>query len=161
MAGVLCASAGVHCTSIATRGAAVARWLRLSMSSFDRAPPRKGRIAAATDGADLTSLIVAEAPRLRRHALSLLYSRADAEDLLQDCLEAALSKQETLKDRDRLRAWLFSILNNLFLMRLRSQGRRGVPLPIDEFADSLAASVPAADRGEARDLARAMGRLSA
>jgi RNA polymerase sigma factor (sigma-70 family) len=105
--------------------------------------------------------IAAELPRLRRHAYSLLYSRADAEDLVQDCLETALAKSASLKDPERLRAWLFAILNNLFVTRLRSRARRGPALPIEDFADSLAASVPAADRDTARDLAKAMGKLSA
>ena len=123
---------------------------------------RAGRNRPARAASDeLTARILAEVPVLRRHAQSLLYSRADAEDLVQDCLEAALQKAGSLQDAARLRGWLFSILNNLFLMRLRREARRGRVLPIEEFADSLAASVPPADRDRARDLARAMGRLSA
>jgi RNA polymerase sigma-70 factor (ECF subfamily) len=109
---------------------------------------------------DLSAAIAGELPRLRRHALSLLYNRADAEDLIQDCLEIALTKQESLQDRSKLRGWLFSILNNLFLMRLRTKARRGSALPIEEFADHLAASVPPDDRIAATDLGRAMGKLS-
>ncbi len=108
----------------------------------------------------LTAAIVAELPQLRRHAVYLLYSRADADDLVQDCLEAALSKKELLQDPAKLRSWLFAILNNLFLMRLRSHARRGPALPIEDFVDSLAAAVPPEDRDTARDLARAMARLS-
>jgi len=115
---------------------------------------------APARGQDLGELIAAEVPKLRRHAISLLYNRADAEDLVQDCIETALVKQTTLADPARLRAWLFSILNNLFLMRLRSGARRGMALPIDEFADSLAASAAPTDRTLAMDLGRAMGRLS-
>jgi len=111
-------------------------------------------------GAPLNAKIAAELPRLRRHAVALLYDRADAEDLVQDCLEAALTKQHTLQDPARLRSWLFSILNNLFLMRLRTRARQGTALSIDAFADSLVAST-SADREAAADLARAMGALSA
>jgi RNA polymerase sigma-70 factor (ECF subfamily) len=109
----------------------------------------------------LNARIAAELPRLRRHAVALLYDRADAEDLVQDCLEVALTKQDTLQDPARLRSWLFSILNNLFLMRLRTKARQGTALSIDTFADSLAASVSSEDREAAADLARAMGALSA
>jgi len=84
----------------------------------------------------------------------------DADDLVQDCLEAALTKQAMLQDPTRLRPWLYAILNNLFLMRLRSGARRGTALPIDEFADNLAASAAPQDRAVAMDLGRAMGRLS-
>lgn len=114
------------------------------------------------DGGDkLSDRIAAELPRLRRHAVSLFYNRADAEDLVQDCCEAALSKQDSLQDPARLRSWLFAILNNLFLMRLRSKTRRGQTLAIDDFVDDLAASAPPEDRDTATDLARAMGKLSA
>jgi RNA polymerase sigma-70 factor (ECF subfamily) len=108
----------------------------------------------------LRAAIVAEIPRLRRHAVSLLYNSSDAEDLVQDCLEAALSKQATLKDPLRVRPWMFAILNNLFLMRMRSGSRRAVAGSIEEFADSLAAATPPEDHAGALDLARAMGKLS-
>jgi RNA polymerase sigma-70 factor, ECF subfamily len=118
--------------------------------------------APSSDARDdaLAIAIVAELPRLRRQALYLLYSRVDADDLVQDCLEAALSKKASLQDLAKLRSWLFSILNNLFLMRLRSNARRGQALQIEDFADSLAASVSPEDRDMARDLARAMVKLS-
>src|SRR5262249_58319168 len=106
---------------------------------------------------DLSSAIAAEVPRLRRHAASLLYNNADAEDLVQDCVETALTKQDTLQDPARLRPWLFAILNNLFLMRLRRGGRAGTALSIDEFVDSLAALAAPEDRALAIDFGRAMG----
>src|SRR5262249_9399018 len=108
----------------------------------------------------LDATIVAEMPKLRTHAFSLLYDQADANDLIQDCLETALTKQTMLQDPARLRPWLYAILNNLFLMRLRRGARRGTPLPIDEFSDNLAASAAPQDRAVAMDLGRAMGRLS-
>lgn len=110
--------------------------------------------------ADLSAAIVAEIPRLRRHAASLLYSAADADDLVQDCLETALTRVATLKDATRLRPWMFAILNNHFLMRLRSGARRRADVSAEEFADSLAAAAPLEDRAKALDLARAMGKRS-
>lgn len=108
----------------------------------------------------LTNLIAAEAPRLRRRAILLLRNRADADDLVQDCLTAALSKKASLNNPGQLRSWMLSILINLFRARLRSRGRQIAALPIDDFTDSLIASVPPEDRGAAQDLVRAMGRLS-
>lgn len=125
--------------------------------------PRRSGLAPLSDPTDetLTAAMVAELPRLRRYALYLCYNHADADDLVQDCLEAALSKKGSLQDPARLRSWLFSILNNLYLMRLRSNARRGQMLQIEDFADSLAASASPEDRQTARDLARAMAKLSA
>ena len=125
--------------------------------------PRRLGPAPLSDPTDetLTAAMVAELPRLRRYALYLCYNHADADDLVQDCLEAALSKKGSLQDPARLRSWLFSILNNLFLMQVRSNARRGQMLQIEDFADSLAASASPEDRQTARDLARAMAKLSA
>jgi len=109
----------------------------------------------------LADAIAAATPRLRRHALYLLYNQADADDLVQDCVEAALRNRSALQDLAKLRSWLFSILNKLFLMRLRSKSRRGHALQIEEIADSLAACTSPEDRLLAHDLGCAMGRLSA
>ncbi len=117
-------------------------------------------VPLSSDANAVRAAIAAELPKVRRHAIALLYNRADAEDLVQDCLETALTKQSTLQDPSRLRGWLFAILNNLFLMRMRSKLRRGVTIPIDDFADHLVASVAPDDRGTALDIARAMGHLS-
>src|SRR5262249_53964444 len=53
------------------------------------------------------------------------------------------------------------ILNNLFLMRLRSNSRHVRVLQVEEIADSLAASTSPQDRLLAGDIGRAMGKLSA
>jgi RNA polymerase sigma factor (sigma-70 family) len=108
----------------------------------------------------IEAAIAIEIPRLRRHARALLYHHIDAEDLVQDCLVTALAKQDMLQDRSRLGGWLFSILNNLFLMHVRSKARRGATVSIDEFAEQLADATVPGERDVALDLARAMGKLS-
>lgn len=54
-------------------------------------------------------------PRLRRFAISLTRNDTSADDLVQACLERALSRRATRHDGSDLRAWLFSILYRLFL----------------------------------------------
>jgi len=54
-------------------------------------------------------------PRLRRFALSLTRQESSADDLVQSCLERALTRRETRRDEGDLRAWLFSILYRVFL----------------------------------------------
>jgi len=120
-----------------------------------------GRASLSVRAEDaLAGAIAAESPRLRRHALHLLYNRADADDLVQDCLEVALRNKGALQDRAKLRGWLLSILHNLFRMQLRSDSRRAHALQVVEIADSFAASAPPQDHILARDFACAMGRLS-
>ena len=103
--------------------------------------------------------IAAMTPRLRRYAAALTGSRADAQDLVQDCLEHALAGRESLRDPGRLYPWLLAILHNLHASAHRKRARRGWEEPMDRFADSLALSQPPSDRGALRDLVRAMAAL--
>lgn len=77
--------------------------------------------------------IVAQAPALRRYALALTRDRETADDLVQDCLARALSR-EHLWHGGSLRAWLFTILTNLDRNRRRALAARPQPLALDERA---------------------------
>lgn len=104
--------------------------------------------------------IVALMPRLRRHAVALTGSVADGEDLAQDCIERALSRLDSVQQPDGLYGWLLAILHNLFLSDRRRQMRRGLPVCVDDLADSLADRAAPADPLAIRDLVRAMACLS-
>lgn len=66
-----------------------------------------------------------EIPHLRRYAWALLGRDAPnhADDLVQTCLERALSRAEQWQPGSRLRPWLFSILHNLHVSSLRQEIR--------------------------------------
>lgn len=104
--------------------------------------------------------IAAHVPRLRRYATALVGNAADADDLVQDCVEKALANRHTLRDPSRLGGWLLSILHNLHVSGVRWRRRRGHEMPVEEFADDVALSAPASDRGAVRDFVRAFARLS-
>ena len=70
-------------------------------------------------------------PALRRYARALVRDRASADDLVQDCLERAVSRWHQRRDGD-LRAWLFTILHNLAVNQFRRTASRGRHVPIDE-----------------------------
>jgi RNA polymerase sigma-70 factor (ECF subfamily) len=59
-------------------------------------------------------------PHLQRYAIHLTKHQADAEDLVQDCLARALLKADLYRPGTNYRAWLFTIMHNLF----STQGRR-------------------------------------
>lgn len=61
---------------------------------------------------------------LRRYARALVGGRAEADDLVQDCLERAISKSDKFQPGTNLRAWLFRIMHNLYIDRVRSQEAR-------------------------------------
>jgi RNA polymerase sigma-70 factor (ECF subfamily) len=59
---------------------------------------------------------------LQRYALSLTRNRDSGNDLVQSCLERALAKQHQWEQGSDLRAWLLTIMHNIFI----SEIRRGV-----------------------------------
>jgi RNA polymerase sigma-70 factor (ECF subfamily) len=70
-------------------------------------------------------------PALRRYARALVRNRANADDLVQDCLERAVSRWHQRRDGD-VRAWLFTILHNLAISQFRQSATRGRHVSIDE-----------------------------
>lgn len=100
--------------------------------------------------------IVAEIPRLRRYARALTGDAACADDLVQDTLERALGKW-SLWQPGNLRAWLFSIMHNLFVNQARRP--RVVDYPGDENLSELPTRARQAEALEVRDLVRSLARL--
>lgn len=101
--------------------------------------------------------IVAEIPRLRRYARALTGDTTRAEDLVQDTLERALSRW-VLWRPGNLRAWLFTIMHNIFVNQLRGAA------PLDYRPDELVPELPIRPEQEdglgLRDLDKALQQLS-
>lgn len=82
---------------------------------------------------DLVRRIEAEIPALRRYAWVLLHDDDQADDLVQDCLERALSRLRLWRRPGNLRAWLFAIMHNIHANRVRATTRHPAPLSLDEL----------------------------
>lgn len=63
----------------------------------------------------MKDLLAEQIPRLRRYARALLRSVAAADDLVQDTLERAWSRRHLWREDSDLRAWLFTIMHNVFV----------------------------------------------
>ena len=63
---------------------------------------------------DFLEGIESHIPALRRYARALTGNADAADDLVQDCLERAIRKQGLWKQGGSLKAWLYTILLNLF-----------------------------------------------
>jgi len=101
----------------------------------------------------------AHIPRLRRYALALLRDRVEADDLVQDTLERALRKSSLWRRGSDLRAWLFTIMHNVYVNRLRRE-RTNASVPQREGEiERLAVDANQDAALEARDLAAALTRL--
>lgn len=67
--------------------------------------------------------IVEVIPNLRAFARSLVSNPAQADDLVQGALMRALSNLDKFEEGTNLRAWMFTILRNLFYSELRKRKR--------------------------------------
>ena len=83
-------------------------------------------------------------PALRRYARALTRSADLADDLVQDCLERAISRRGLFRPSGPIRAWLFTILLNLHRNALRASHRRGETLDIDTIPEP---AIPAPQPG--------------
>ena len=71
---------------------------------------------------------------LYRYAYRLSGTTADAEDLVQEAFCRAQEKLGQLREPERAKAWLFSILRNTYLHRLRL-GQRSRTVPLNDLGD--------------------------
>lgn len=78
-----------------------------------------------TQTAQFRAALTALIPRLRRFARALTGNLADADDLAQDTLERALTRQGQWQEGTRLDSWVFRIAQNLWIDRTRSRRVRG------------------------------------
>lgn len=109
---------------------------------------------------DMVSLIEPIVPALRRYARALMKDRSIADDLVQDCLERAIERwHQRRKDGDP-RAWIFAILHNLAMTRLRRSTQRPAHVGLDDADEqSLCVAARQEDRLRYRDLLQALDQL--
>ncbi|MFG1379181.1 RNA polymerase sigma factor [Xanthobacter autotrophicus] len=109
---------------------------------------------------EMVCLIEPLIPALRRYARALMRERAAADDLVQDCLERAISRWHQRRQEDDARAWIFTILHNLAMTRLRRTTQRPVHVPLDEVeAVNLSFAAQQEDGLRHRDLLDALAQL--
>lgn len=97
-------------------------------------------------------------PRLRRYARALVGDKASADDLVQDTLERAWAKLHLYRRGTDLRAWLFTVMHNVHVNKLRSARSTD---PLEEEMPELAQRAAQGDALLMRDLERAVARLPA
>jgi RNA polymerase sigma-70 factor, ECF subfamily len=99
-------------------------------------------------------------PNLRRYARALVRDPDLADDLVQDCLERAISRFHHFRPGTNLRGWLFTILLNIVRSHTRSAKWRNQALPLDDL--NCRATVPGSQEVSLtmRDLQRAFDQLA-
>ena len=102
--------------------------------------------------------LIEHLPRLRRYARALTRDADQADDLVQDTLERALVKLDLWRPGTDLRAWLFTLMHNLFI----NQVRTNKPLETDlDTAKDIPINGGQMDAMALRDIHTALGHLPA
>ncbi len=130
-----------------------ARWRRVGGVSV-RTESR--RLPIELSRMDERNAIVDLIPRLRRYARALVGDRSVADDLVQDTLERAWAKFHLYRGGTDLRAWLFTVMHNVHVNRVRALR------PTDALTDDIPETAQRASQGDSlmvRDLDRALAKL--
>jgi RNA polymerase sigma-70 factor, ECF subfamily len=98
-------------------------------------------------------------PRLRRYARALTRDASRADDLVQDTLLRALSKQHLWQEGTNLRAWLFTLMHNQHVNDVRRSNRDGGNVDVNEMASVLVANTDPTASRQLRELERGLGLL--
>jgi RNA polymerase sigma-70 factor (ECF subfamily) len=99
-------------------------------------------------------------PRLRRYARALMRDNVAADDLVQDCLERAISRWHQRRSDGDAKSWMFAILHNLAMNRLKQNTRRGPHIPVEEISEaSIARPADQEARIHHNDVMSALSRL--
>ena len=103
--------------------------------------------------------LIAALPRLRRYARVLTGDANRADDLVQDTLARAWEKRQLWRAGSDLRAWLFTIMHNVFVNQARRR-RYEIELAMDELP-AVAVRATQGEQLELQDVDRVLRSLSA
>lgn len=110
---------------------------------------------------DFSTALLDHVPALRAYARGLTHDVPEADDLVQDCLLKAMEKNHLYKRGTNLRAWLLTILRNLFINGYRRRQTRGTPVSFDEHYHDAGGPAPFSARATRDQIAAAIRNLPA
>ena len=98
-------------------------------------------------------------PNLRAYARMLTRDRANADDLVQGCLERAIDKCESFEPGTNLKGWLFTILRNLHINNCRRSARWETDSDPADMEDLFPAAASQINSLAMQEFFQAFGRL--
>ncbi len=110
---------------------------------------------------DPTSRLHEHIPALRRYARALVGEAALADDLVQDCLERAVSRAHQWRQTGSLRGWLFTIMHNINANQRRSAARAPAWDPIERAENTVGQNGQQIDRIALQEAVAALALLTA
>jgi RNA polymerase sigma-70 factor, ECF subfamily len=123
--------------------------IRLHETRIRRSPDMSETLAAD---------VVEHIPMLRRYALKLARNGPDADDLVQECLLRALSREHLFAPGTNLSAWLTTILRNLFFNQCKSR-KRVAEVELEPDAPEVSFDAPQVHQLDLRETQQAFERL--
>jgi RNA polymerase sigma-70 factor (ECF subfamily) len=88
-------------------------------------------------------------PKLKPFALSLTRHTEDAQDLLQETVYRAILNQKSFTEGTNLKAWVYTIMKNLFINDYRKKKQRNTYIEIKEDLSYISgATSTASNEGE-------------
>jgi len=105
-------------------------------------------------------LVEPHIPSLRRYAMVLLrYDEERSDDLVQDCLVRAMSRWHLWRQPGNLRAWLFTILHNIYVNDVEKAAARPNVIELQEYLPGISVPPEQGDGLALREVAQAVQRL--
>jgi RNA polymerase sigma factor (sigma-70 family) len=100
--------------------------------------------------AEFSQLVTKFSYSLKPFALSLTRDMEDAKDLLQETVYRALSSQDKYTEGTNLKAWLYTIMKNIFINNYRRKIKRNTIIDSteDQFYINSSDSTVTLNRGE-------------
>ena len=133
--------------------------LGVGVRTTERRCGADGRRKMVESGAGVRAQLLELLPDLRAFARFLVRDRVAADDLVQDTIVRALVALPQFQVGTNLKAWLFTILRNVFFEQSRRRRRELAAMnahgPLDEHVRA-----EQADAAELRDLEQVLWRLS-
>jgi RNA polymerase sigma-70 factor (ECF subfamily) len=108
---------------------------------------------------DICLRIEQEIPSLRCYARALTRDAIKTEDLVQDCMARALSRTHLWREGTDLRAWLFTMMHNLYVNNVRRAVHEGRTVGLSDHEPRLSHPATQIKRIEMRDLERGLAEL--
>lgn len=89
---------------------------------------------AAAESIDFRQELVSLLPKLRRFALTLTRNPSDADTLVHDVCERAVSRSHLWNGEARLESWVYAMTRNLWIEEIKKHGVRD---DVGPFRDSV------------------------
>ena len=85
---------------------------------------------------------------LKPHAIRLTRDINDAEDLIQETIVRALTNEDKFQEGTNIKAWLFTIMKNIFINDYRKKSKRNTVIDTTDNLYYLNASTTISNAGE-------------